>query len=250
VAFYESLRAVVRPALRSGLRWTIEGEDRIPEEGAVILAANHISFLDALCVAYVADRRGRQPLFLAKAALFDIPVVGAILRALGDIPAGKSRRSSGSSLDAAAEVLRDGGCLGIFPEGALSPDLEPLAGRTGVARLAQMTGAPVLPVGLWGTHRIWAKGRAPLPRPGVAEVVAVGAPILVDPNDDPREATDRIMAAICAQVSRARELYPDRAGEGRAWWALEPDTARLQSCRNLVGDDELWAARRRTRTRR
>jgi 1-acyl-sn-glycerol-3-phosphate acyltransferase len=250
-SFYEALSAVTRPALRRALRWTIEGVEHIPEEGAVLLAANHISHLDALCLAYAADLRGRRTRFLAKAALFDVPMLGSILRAVGDIPAGKSRRSSGSALDAAVEALRAGLCLGIFPEGRISKDLEPLPARTVVARLGQSAGAPVVPVGLWGTHRIWAKGRVPRPRPGVAEVVAVGRPIRVGSGDDPHEATDRIMRAICAQVSGARELYPQRPPAGKAaWWLLEPDTARLQTCRNLTDDGEFWARRGGARGRR
>ena len=248
-SFYEALSALVRPALRRALQWTVEGVEHIPEHGPVLLAANHISFLDAFCVAYAADLRGRRTRFLARAAFFDVPVLGSILRGMGDIPAGRTRRSRGSALDAAAEVLRAGLCLGLFPEGTISKDMEPLAARTGAVRLSQLTGAPLVPVGLWGTHRIWAKGRVPRPRSGVAEVVAVGPPVEIQPEDDLRDATDRMMAAVCAQVSRARELYPQRPPAGKAaWWLLDPDTARLQSCRNLA-DDEFWARRARRRRR-
>jgi 1-acyl-sn-glycerol-3-phosphate acyltransferase len=238
----------VRPVLRRTLHWTVEGLEHIPEHGPVLLTANHVSYLDAFCVAYAADLRGRRTWFLAKAAFFDVPVLGWILRGLGDIPAGRTRRSPGSSLDAAAEALRAGLCLGIFPEGEISAGLEPLAAHTGAARLSQLTGAPLVPVGLWGTHRIWAKGRAPRPRSGVAEVVSVGPPVEIGPEDDIRAATDRMMAAVCAQVSRARGLYPQQPPAGKAaWWLLDPDTARLQSCQKNLAEDEFWArpARRR-----
>lgn len=236
---YPALKTALRPALEHGLDWTIDGVEHIPEEGPVLLAANHISHLDALCLAYAGELRGRRTRFLAKAELFSVPLLGTILRGVGDIPAGSRKGTSEPTLTAALEALAAGWCLAMFPEGKISSDLEPLPGRTGVARLARSARVPVVPVGLWGTHRIWAKGRVPRPRPGVAQVVAVGAPIVVAPDDEHHAATDRIMAGICAQVSRARELYPQRPAPGEAsWWSLGPDTPRLRSCRSGAGEAE------------
>jgi 1-acyl-sn-glycerol-3-phosphate acyltransferase len=224
---YEALQVVVRPVLRHGFDWTVEGEEHIPEQGGVILAANHISYLDALCVAYAADLRSRRTRFLAKATFFDVPVLGFILRGVGDIPVGVGRAAGASALDSATVELAAGHCLGIFPEGMISRDLEPRAARTGVARLAAAAGVPVVPFGLWGTHRLWAKGRVPRVRPGVAEVVAVGKAVTVSADEDPRAAADRVMAAICAQVARAREIYPQRPRPGSSpWWHRPPETAR------------------------
>jgi 1-acyl-sn-glycerol-3-phosphate acyltransferase len=233
---YPALKSVLRPALDRGLEWVIDGLERIPEQGPVLLAANHVAHLDALLLGYVAELRGRRARVLAKAELFSVPLAGSILRAVGHIPAGSRKGSSESTLAAAEEVLAAGGCVAMFPEGKISRDLEPQTAHTGVARLARAAGVPVLPVGLWGSHRIWGKGRLPHPRRGVAEVVAIGAPVAVEPGDEPRAAADRIMAAICAQVSRARELYPQRPAPGEAsWWSLSPDTPRLRSCRDDAG---------------
>ena len=236
---YPALKAALRPALDRGLEWMIDGLERIPEQGPVLLAANHIAHLDALLLSYVAELRGRRARVLARADMFSVPLAGSILRAVGYIPAGSRKVKSESTLAAAEAVLAAGGCVAMFPEGKISRDFEPLPAHTGVARLACAAGVPVLPVGLWGSHRIWAKGRLPRPRRGVAEVVAIGAPVAVGPGDEHRAATDRIMAAICTQVSRARELYPQRPAAGEAsWWSLGPDTERLRSCRAGAGDQD------------
>jgi 1-acyl-sn-glycerol-3-phosphate acyltransferase len=229
--FYNVARRLVRPILERGFHWVVRGDEHIPASGGVLLAANHISFLDGLCLAYVADRRGRRTKFLVKASVFDVPGVGWVLRGVGDIPVGVRRDGDRSSaLDAAIEALRAGWCLGVFPEGRISPDLEPGEPRTGVARMAAAAGVPVLPVGLWGSHRVWTRSRWPRPR-RVAEAVAVGEPLYVEADDDPVAAADRIMTAICAQVGEARRLYPERPPAGQeAWWYRSPDTARLRPC--------------------
>jgi 1-acyl-sn-glycerol-3-phosphate acyltransferase len=105
-----------------------------------------------------------------------------------------------------------------------------MVGKSGTARLAQQSGVPVTPVGLWGMQRVMCKGRKPMWRTGVAETVAVGPPLRIGPDEDVREATDRIMGAICAQVSRAREIYPQAPEDDDGWWVRAPDTARLRSC--------------------
>ena len=234
---YPALKAALGPALDRDLDWTIEGVEHIPERDPVLLGANHISHSDALCIAYAAAQRGRRTRCLARGDLFSVPVLGTILRGVGDIPVGRGKGTPESTFAAAQEALAAGWCLAMFPEGRISRDLEPLTARTGVARLAQSAGVPVVPIGLWGTHRIWAKGRVPRMRPGVAQVIAVGAPLAVEAGEEARPAADRIMAAICTQVARARELYPQRPAPGEtAWWDAGPDTPRLRECRR-VGED-------------
>ena len=91
--------------------------------------------------------------------------------------------------------------------------------------------APVTPDGLWGTHRILFKGRKPNWRWGIAQTAVVGTPVRVGPDDNVREATDRIMGAIAGCVARAREIYPQRPKSGDEWWWRDPETAVLRSCR-------------------
>jgi 1-acyl-sn-glycerol-3-phosphate acyltransferase len=225
---YGTARAVILPALQLGLRWTVEGAERIPRRGPVILASNHTSYLDPVALAFVADRRKRRVRFLAKAELFDKPGLGGFLRAARQIPVARGSASAAGALDDAVAALGRGECVAVFPEGTISLDLEPMRGKSGTARLARESGVPVTPVGMWGAHRLMFKGRKPRWERGVAEVAVVGAPVAIAPDDDIRTATDRIMSAICTQVARARALYPTPADVDDDWWVRAPDSAVLR----------------------
>lgn len=226
-------RSALKPLLRRGLRWTIEGAHTIPRHGAAIVAINHSSYLDPLCIAHVVDERGRRPRFLAKRELFEKRGLGWALRHVHQIPVRRGTGDAVKALDAAVSALEAGELVVIFPEGTISLDLDPMPGKTGTARLAKITGVPVIPVGMWGAHRILFKGRDPNWRWGIAETVSVGPPVAVGPYDDVEEATDRIMDALCAQVRRARELYPQQPASGEDdWWVRPPEAAVLRSCRD------------------
>lgn len=226
---YGALRTTLVLPLREALRWTIEGAHRIPVRGPVILASNHVSYLDPLVLGYVADRRHRRVRFLAKRELFDRRATGAILRAAHQIPVARDSAAASGSLDDAVAALAAGECICVFPEGTISLDLEPMTGKTGTARLAAASGVPVTPVGLWGAHRILFKGRKPRWRWGIAETVVIGDPLRIDPAEEVHAATDRIMAAVAGCVAQARAVYPQQPqpGEG-AWWVRAPDTARVR----------------------
>jgi 1-acyl-sn-glycerol-3-phosphate acyltransferase len=190
-------------------RMNIEGLERIPDEGPVILAADHVSVLDPPVLGILASRRRRTIHFLATHQLFDMPAIAWILRGTGQIRLHRGTKDSGA-IEAATGVLEAGGLLGIFPEGKVNhePD-KMLRGHTGVARLALGTGSAVLPVGIWGTNSRWpGKGlRLSLPlRPKLS--IEIGDP--VKPHGDPLDADDlrafidEVMDAIEVQRRRAR----------------------------------------------
>ncbi len=225
-AVYPVAKAAFWPWFRFGLRWTIEGLEHIDAEGPVLLASNHVSYLDPLTLAWVADRRHRRVRYLAKVELFRKPVLGSLLRAAHQIPVDRGRGEASGALSAASAALRAGECVAVFPEGTISTDLEPMRGKSGAARLAQRAGVPVVPVGLWGTHRMMTKGRRPEWHGRIAQVAVVGAPVPMPAAEHVKAATDRIMGAICECVARARELYPERPAPGSdPWWWREPGTA-------------------------
>ncbi len=182
-ALYSGAKGAFYPGLRYGLRWTIEGEEHIAPSGPVILASNHISYLDPLTLAYVADKRKRRLRFLAKAELFDKRGFGMLLQAAHQIPVQRGTSDAASSLAAAVDALGRGECVAVFPEGTISLDLEPMAGKSGTARLAKAAGVAVTPVGLWGSHRIMFKGRKPHWQWGVAQIAVVGKPVTVEPDE-------------------------------------------------------------------
>lgn len=208
------------------VRWTITGLERIPADGPVLLASNHISVLDPMAMLWLGDRRRRQVRFMAKAGLWTTRFCRFFLVRTGQIPVSRHSAAAGGSLDAAAKALAAGECVGIYPEGRISDDLEPMAAKIGIGRLATASQAPIVPVGVWGTHRLSTKGRKPRPRVGVAVSIVVGEPIAIAPTDDIIDAADRIMAAICACVAEARRVYPQRPrGRDDGWWVRAPETA-------------------------
>jgi 1-acyl-sn-glycerol-3-phosphate acyltransferase len=241
---YGLVEVVLRPPVRRGLRWQVEGVDRIPAHGPVLMASNHISYFDPIAVANLTDLARRRVRFLAKAELFEHRVMAAALRRMGQIPVARGAADA-AALDAAADALWRGECVHVFPEGTISEDLDPMPGKTGLARLAKAAGVDVMTVGLWGTQRIIPPKGRKAQRFRTPVTVVVGETVTVGPDANARETTDRIMAGICAAVAEARRRYPADEAGGEAWWARPPESARLRSCRGKVAQaklDEGYAA--------
>lgn len=161
----------------------MDGLERLPRTGPFILAPNHNSNLDPLVTAYVLWRAGRVPRFLAKASLFKVPVLGAIMRATGQIPVVRGT-SSATSLQAAARLVEDGLAVIVYPEGSLTrdPDLWPMRGKSGAVRLALEHDVPLIPCAHWGVQRIlptYGKRLSPFPRKDVR--VLIGEPVDLAP---------------------------------------------------------------------
>jgi 1-acyl-sn-glycerol-3-phosphate acyltransferase len=174
---YWVIKAILTPILRLCYRVRIDGRDRVPTQGPVILAANHRSFMDSLFLPLVIRRRVT---FVAKAEYFDDKKTAWFFRAVGQIPI---RREGGSAseraLASATDVLERGQVFGIYPEGTRTRDGYLHRGHTGVARLALRTGAPIVPVGMIGTDEINPIGRK-LPRLFRTVRIRFGEPITVD----------------------------------------------------------------------
>ncbi len=188
------------PALRLLFRPKVTGLENIPREGGAIVAANHVSFLDPLLLPLVVPRR--RVMFLTKVKYIDKPLLRWILAGAGVIPvATDDPRAVGESVTAAVEVVRSGQLVGIFPEGTRSPDGRLYRGKTGVARVALESGAPVIPVGIIGTDLAFPRG-ARLPRPRSVRIVFGPSIRFAAPGNKARSAsltraaTDQVMAAI------------------------------------------------------
>jgi 1-acyl-sn-glycerol-3-phosphate acyltransferase len=200
-AFWLFLKFVLLgPALHLLFRPKVTGLEHIPREGGAIIAANHVSFLDPLLLPLVVPHR--RVMFLTKVKYIDKPVLRWFLTGAGVIPvATGDPRAVGESVAAAVEVVRSGRLVGIFPEGTRSPDGRLHRGKTGVARVAFESGAPVIPVGIIGTDLAFPRG-ARLPRPRSVRIL-FGPPItLANPDGKVRSAslsraaTDQVMTAI------------------------------------------------------
>ncbi|HUF99101.1 MAG TPA: HAD-IB family hydrolase [Ilumatobacter sp.] len=209
-----------RPSLVPYADIDIHGAELIPKTGPVILVGNHRSYFDPVVMGMVVAQTGRTMHGLGKKEVFDLPLLGTFASALGGI---RVDRASGSEepLQAAADVLQNGGLIVIMPQGTIprgpaffDPELR---GRWGTARLAQMTGAPVVPVGLWGTEKVWPRSSR-LPKmfniadaPSVT--ATVGEPLRLKGKDLDAD-TKKVMKAIAALLPAAsRKKYQPTAEE-------------------------------------
>jgi 1-acyl-sn-glycerol-3-phosphate acyltransferase len=219
---YEVVHTVLPPVLKAIWRPRVTGLDHIPAKGGVIIASNHLSFVDSVVIPSVV---ARKVVFLAKSDYFNgRGVKGTAQRwwfeGIGMLPVDRDNTQSAiDSLDTALEVLGRGEAFGIYPEGSRSRDGRIYRGRTGVAHLALTAGVPVVPVGLVGTEKIQPVGST---YPKVARIsVAFGEPLDFTGRGDGvplgrarREVTDEIMAAI--QELSGQEpagVYNDRAAD-------------------------------------
>jgi putative phosphoserine phosphatase / 1-acylglycerol-3-phosphate O-acyltransferase len=203
-----------RPELTPYADIEISGIEHIPRRGPAIVVANHRSYFDPTIMAMIASKAGRTVRALGKKEVFDAPVIGTLAAAMGGI---RVDRGTGSDepLEKAADALLGGEMVMVMPQGTIprgpaffDPELK---GRWGAARLAQMSGAPVIPIGLWGTEKVWPRSSR---LPNVLNVTdppkvtaVVGEPVELGHQDLDAD-TVRIMAAIA-------DLLPPEARERR-----------------------------------
>ena len=229
-----------RPAMFPFARFDIDGIDNVPTDGPAILCGNHRSYFDVFAMAVTVARTGRTVRFLGKKEVFDAPVIGPIASALGGI---RVDRGTGSDepLQFAHDVLAAGEMVAIMPEGTIPRGpafFDPvLKGRWGAARLAMATKAPVVPVGLWGTEKVWPRSsRIPhvfnVSTPPTVRV-RVGEPMVLR-GKQPEPATKKIMTAISG-------LLPEEARVKRTPTEAE---LRLSYPPGYSGDPERERGRR------
>ena len=171
---------LVLPVLKVWTKRTWTGMENIPATGGVIIVPNHESHFDPLVVAHYIYGAHRWPRFLGKASLWKVPVLGFLLRKVQQIPVERGSVEAVKSLDALVDALNEDGVVVIYPEGTTTrqPDLWPMRGKTGAARLALLTGAPVIPMANWGAHTIYDPRTSKLKlRPRTPVVVTSGPAI-------------------------------------------------------------------------
>lgn len=217
--WYRIVRGILRPPLMVLTKRDWRGGENLQQPGGVILAMNHMSWFDPLVAAHFCNDNGRPVRFLAKAELFKVPVLGKVLKSAGQIPVHRGSADAASSLHSAIDAVNNGECVVIYPEGTLTrdPDLWPMVAKSGVARIALTTGAPVIPAAQWGPQEVLAPYGSKVPKffPRKTMQVWAGPAVnLDDLRDQPittevlKEATARVMVAITDLLAQIRHEAP------------------------------------------
>lgn len=231
-------KVLLPPLIRAAMRRDWRGHEHIPRTGGVILAGNHLSYADWAADALFTHEAGRYPAFLIKSGVFDVTVIGPFLRELGQLPVRRGQADAALVLKEAERSLAAGECVIFYPEGTATrdPDLWPMRARTGVARLALTTGAPVIPVATWGAHIILPYGsKKPRLRPRTTVRIQAGPAVDLSAfegkpltRDVLRDATEAIMADIAGLLGEIRGERPPAA-------PFDPAAARRERARGQAG---------------
>jgi 1-acyl-sn-glycerol-3-phosphate acyltransferase len=227
--WYRLAILVIQPLLYLFSKRDWRGREHIPPEGGLIIAVNHISHLDPFTLAHYLYRSRRLPRFLAKSELWSTPFVKWVMAGAGQIPVHRRTVDAALALKDAVAAIERGECLVVYPEGTTTkdPTYWPMVPKTGVARLALTTGAPVVPLGQWGAQEMFGQDRKLhlLPRKTVHMLAGppvdlseyTGQPLTADVL---RAATDTIMTEVRRLVGELRDEEPPAV-------AFDPRTARL-----------------------
>ena len=186
------------------LKRSVTGANRLPDSGGAVLAMTHFGYLDFALVEWMTWLHNRRRIrFMAQKGAFDKPVVGWLLRGMRHISV--DMKAGAAAYSNAVAALRGGELLGVFPEAGVSASFTVRELKTGAARLAAEAGVPIVPIAVWGGHRLLTKNRKIgfRERFGVPVAFAVGEPLIVRPGDDPRAVTDRLRTILRQPVTRA-----------------------------------------------
>ncbi len=200
------------------LRLRVEGSEHVPTSGGAVLASNHISYLDFIFAGFGAQPAGRLVRFMAKQEVFAHPIGGPLMRGMRHIPVDRS--AGAGSFEAAVKALGAGEVVGVFPEATISRSFTVKQLKSGAARLAQDADVPLIPVGLWGTQRLWTKGRPrTLTRRHTPITILVGEPIRPAEYRNTYTVSQELRRRMSELVERAQREYPETpSGSEDTWW--------------------------------
>ena len=211
---YRGIATFLRWLLMTLTRRDWRGAENLPSTGGFVVCPNHISYVDPFALAHFLYDNGHPPFFLAKSEVFEIPVLGRLLKAAQQIPVHRGTNQAAMAFSAAVVAVQEGKCVPIFPEGTLTrdPQLWPMTARTGAARVALATRCPVIPVAQWGPQEVLMPyGRALHLFPRKTMQMRAGPSVDLHDLYDRRldaatlnEATARILDAITAQLETIR----------------------------------------------
>jgi 1-acyl-sn-glycerol-3-phosphate acyltransferase len=227
------------------LRFDVVGQEHIPATGGGVVVLNHTGYLDfALAGTPFWRERGRLVRFMAKQEVFTSRVTGPLMRAMHHIPV--DRAAGAASFRAAVEALRVGELVGVFPEATISRSFCLKEFKSGATRMARSAGVPLIPVTLWGSQRVWTKGRKPTIRAArhIPISITIGAPLTPGRG----VAADTALVSVMNDLLDAtRARYPEAPGDD-PWWVpahLGGTAPTPERAAELDVEDQLERARRR-----
>ncbi|MBN6035355.1 1-acyl-sn-glycerol-3-phosphate acyltransferase [Amycolatopsis sp. 195334CR] len=196
----------------------VAGAEHIPATGGAVIACNHVSYLDFIFCGLGAQPAKRLVRFMAKQEIFANKVAGPLMRGMHHIPVDRS--AGAASYREAVARLRAGEVVGVFPEATISRSFTVKEIKSGAVRMAAEAGVPVVPMALWGTHRLWTKGRPrTLTKRHVPISILAGEPFSPGPDDDAEVLTKDLRARMSALLDRVQADYPEQpATEDERWW--------------------------------
>jgi len=198
-----------------GQRFVMSGTEHVPREGGVLLAVNHVGYVDFIYGGLAANPSGRLVRFMAKREIFDHRLGGPLMRSLHHIEV--DRGSGIESYRTALRYLADGEAVGIFPEATISRSFEIKEIKTGAVRIAAEAGVPLLPVVLWGTQRMMTKDHPRDFSRGKTIAISVGEP-LHPTGEDPVAETAALHAALATLLDETIARYPADEQPPGSWW--------------------------------
>ncbi|GLW13198.1 1-acyl-sn-glycerol-3-phosphate acyltransferase [Microtetraspora sp. NBRC 13810] len=197
------------------LKVRVEGAERVPRQGGAVLVSNHVSYLDFIFAGFAARPSRRLVRFMAKQEVFDHRISGPLMRGMHHIPV--DRDAGAGSYASALRALKGGEVVGIFPEATISRSFTVKEIKNGAVRMAAATGVPLIPVALWGTQRLWTKGR---PRRifqrNVPVTILVGEPMHPRRGENMAALTEELHGRMSELVDRAQRGYPEIPPG--VWW--------------------------------
>ncbi|GIE98991.1 lysophospholipid acyltransferase family protein [Paractinoplanes rishiriensis] len=200
------------------LKIEVDGAEHIPREGGAVLASNHVSYLDFIFCGLAAQPAKRLVRFMAKKAVFDHRISGPLMRGMRHIPV--DRDAGAASFREATTALKDGEVVGVFPEATISESFTVKELKSGAVRLARTGKVPLIPMVVWGPHRLWTKGRPKeLTKRHVPVLIKVGEAIEIPKGVSPDAISATLKERLSGLLDAAQQAYPDQpAGPDDRWW--------------------------------
>lgn len=241
---FRAMELTARTAVRlTGARIDYLGLEHIPAEGGAVIAINHTGYVDFLPAGLAAYYRGRRMRFMIKAEMQQVPVVNYLINHTGTIPV--DRAAGAGAYQHAVAALRCGEVVGVYPEATISRSFELKEFKSGAARMALDARVPIVPLIVWGAHRLWTKGhpRARMLRSGIPVTVLAGEPLA--PAGDAATLSARLRERMAPMLAQVQQEYPHPAGQFWVPRRLGGGAPTLDEAR-VVEEQELAERRRKS----